>query len=246
MRFIPPRRSLIVLTLLSSSLLCSCNEVGLQQSLAQLSTQFNQPAALTTGDIAAGLKEALQVGSERVVGQVGRNNGYNSDPAIRIPLPPKLATAREKLARVGLGGTFDDLEVRFNRAAEAAAPKAKAIFWQAIQEMTLDDARAILKGENDAATRYFQRKTSRQLSAALRPVIDDSLDQVGAIRVYREVVRKVEAIPFAPEVKTDLSGYVVEKAMAGLFHYLAAEEAAIRADPAKRTSELLRRVFAER
>ena len=223
--------------------LTACTEVELQGALADLPTALNQPAALSTADIAAGLKEALRVGSERVVTRIGRADGFNADPAIHIPLPPKLADARKVLAKVGLSDVLDDLETRCNRAAEAAAPQAKALFLKSIRAMTLDDARAILNGPNDAATRYFQGRMTPELLVAMRPVIDDSLAQVGAVRVYQQAVAKVAALPLAPNIKTDLTGYVAGKAMDGLFHYLAREEAAIRQNPAKRTTELLRRVF---
>jgi hypothetical protein len=233
--------------LLLSVGLTACTEVELQQALSNLPTALNHPAALSTTlsatDIAEGLKEALRVGSERVVTQVGRADGFNADPTIHIPLPPKLAEARKVLATVGLNGMLDDLETRCNRAAEAAAPQAKALFWKSIRAMTLDDARAILNGPNDAATRYFQSKMTPELIVAMRPVIDDSLAQVGAVRAYQQAVAKVETIPFAPNIKIDLTGYVANKAMDGLFHYLAVEETAIRQNPAKRTTELLRRVF---
>lgn len=223
--------------------LTACTGVEMQRALANLPTTMNQPTALSITDIAEGLKEALRIGSERVVTQIGRTDGFNADPVIRIPLPQKLADARNVLAMVGLNGVLDDLETRCNRAAEAAAPQAKALFWNSIRAMTLDDARAILNGPKDAATRYFQGKMTPELTVAMRPVIDDSLAQVGAVRLYQQAVAKVETMPFAPSIKIDLTGYVVGKTMDGLFHYLAGEEAAIRENPAKRTTELLRRVF---
>ena len=235
------RLSLALLLLFGG--LTACTEVELQHALSNLPTTLNRPTALSTADIAEGLKEALRVGSERVVTQVGRTDGFNADPAIHIPLPQKLADARKVLAKVGLSSVLDDLETRCNRAAEAAAPQAKALFWKSIRAMTLDDARAILNGPNDAATRYFQGKMTSELTIAMRPVIDDSLAQVGAVRVYQQAVAKVETLPLVPNIKIDLTGYVVNKAMDGLFHYLAIEEAAIRENPAKRTTELLRRVF---
>lgn len=239
----PLHAILLSLTLL----LGGCNETQWQQMGEQVMTQLgsgNQPAgALSLAEIDAGLKEALRVGTERVVGQLGKNDGFNADRAIRIPLPDKLAAARTTFGRLGLAGLFDDLELRLNRAAEAATPKAKELFWQAIREMTLQDAQAIFKGADDAATRYFQRKMTAGLAAAMRPVVDRSLNEVGAVRVYNQAVAQVRTIPYAPEIKTDLTGYVVERGMAGIFHYLAQEEAAIRRNPAKRTTELLRRVF---
>jgi hypothetical protein len=188
----------------------------------------------------------LRVGTGRVVGQLGKTDGFNADPVIRIPLPDKLAAARNMFGQIGLGGVFDDLELRLNRAAEAATPKAKALFWQAIREMTIQDVQTLFNGPDDAATRYFERKMTPELAAAMRPVVDQSLNEVGAVRVYNQAAAQLNAIPYAPEIKADLTGYVVDKGMAGIFHYLAQEEAAIRKNPAKRTTELLQRVFGAR
>ncbi len=224
-------------------LLGGCTQPEWQQVLNQIGNGQHGRNALTLQEIDAGLREALRVGTERVVLQVGKTDGFNADPAIRIPLPEKLAAARSTLNKVGMAGLFNDLEVRLNRAAEAAAPRAGELFRQAIREMTIQDVQAIFKGPEDAATRYFERKMTPGLAAAMRPMVDQSLNEVGAIRVYNQAVNQVRAIPYAPEIRTDLTGYVVEQGMAGIFHYLAKEEAAIRKDPVKRTTELLRRVF---
>jgi len=238
---------IVMLTFLP--LVSACTETEWQQVSQQVLTQMNGTAnggALSLQEIDAGLKEALRVGTERVVGQLGTTDGFNADPAIRIPLPDKLAAARNMLGRVGLEKPFNDLELRLNRAAEDATPKAKALFWQAIREMSIEDVRAIFHGPEDAATRYFERKMTPELTAAMRPVVDRSLNEVGAVRLYNQTVAQVRALPYAPGIGTDLTGYVVEKGMAGIFHYLAQEEAAIRKDPARRTTELLRRVFGAR
>ncbi|MEZ4599158.1 MAG: DUF4197 domain-containing protein [Syntrophotaleaceae bacterium] len=227
-------------------ILCGCTETDWQQ-MNQVFSQINNGnqggSTLSLSEIDAGLREALRIGTERVVGQLGQKDGFNTDPAIRIPLPDKLAAVQTTFGKFGLEGLFDDLELRLNRAAEAATPKAKALFWEAVREMTMQDVQAIFKGPEDAATRYFERKMSPELATAMRPVVDESLNQVGAVRVYNQTVAQVKAIPYAPEIKTDLTGYVVDKGMAGIFHYLAQEEAAIRKNPAKRTTELLKRVF---
>ena len=141
---------------------------------------------------------------------------------------------------------MDDLELRLNRAAEKATPKAKKLFYQAITEMTMDDARSIYKGPDDAATRYFQSKMSKPLAKAMYPIVDKSLSEVGAVRSYDKLIGKYRSIPFVPDVKTDLTNHVIKKGMKGIFHYLAREEAAIRRDPAKRTTVLLKRVFGSR
>ncbi len=236
-----------VMTLLIVVLcLGACTETEWQQ-VSQVLNQVNKGpqggSALSLSEIDAGLKEALRVGTESVVGQLGKTDGFNADPVIRIPLPSKLASARSMLGQIGLGGLFNDLELRLNRAAEAATPKAKELFWQSIREMSIQDVQTIFKGSDDAATRYFERKMTPKLAAAMRPVVDHCLNEVGAVRVYNQAVEQVRVIPYAPEIKTDLTGYVVEKGMAGIFHYLAQEEAAIRKNPAKRTTEILKRVF---
>jgi hypothetical protein len=236
---------------LAAVLLCpllflgGCNTEHLRQmSREVLGNGISSGAGLSLQEIDAGLREALRVGSERVVAQVGRTDGFNADAAIRIPLPDRLASARQTLDKAGMGGVFNDLEVRLNRAAEIAAPQARTIFWQAIREMSIQDVNTIFRGQEDAATRYFEQKMTPALAAAMRPVIEHSLNEVGAIRLYNQTVNQVRSLPFAPDIRTDLPGYVTEKGMMGIFHYLAQEEAAIRKNPAKRTTELLQRVFA--
>lgn len=200
-------------------------------------------APLSTEEIGAGLREALRVGTERVVAQVGAFDGFNADPQIHIPLPGVLKDVQSALRTVGMSRLADDLETRLNRAAETAAPEAKELFWQAIRQMTLDDVRKIYDGPDDAATQYFKGKMSPELARRLRPIVDDSLAQVGAIKSYDDMMSRYRAMPFVPDVKADLSDHVVAKAMDGIFHYVAKEEAAIRNEPAARTTALLKRVF---
>jgi hypothetical protein len=198
---------------------------------------------LTEKDIAAGLKEALKVGVERVVTQLGKRNGYLNDKAIHIPLPAKLQKVHNTLKQVGLGRYTKELEVKMNRAAEISAAKAKKLFWIAIKDMRWQDVQAIYNGKANAATQYFRKKMTPSLKRMMKPVIDQSLSEVGAVKEYKKVVRKYHEIPFVPRVKEDLAGYVMEKGINGLFYYLAKEEAAIRNDPVKRTTALLKRVF---
>jgi hypothetical protein len=198
---------------------------------------------LTLDEIGAGLKEALHVGTEHVVAQLGRQDGFNSDASIHIPLPEELNSVKSMLDTVGMSGLLDDLELKLNRAAEAATPKAKELFWQAITEMSFDDVMTIYKGPEDSATRYFQKKMSPALAEDMRPVIKDSLSEVGAIQSYDNVMGAYSSLPFVPDVKANLTDYVIEKGMDGIFHYVAKEEAAIRQDPAKQTTDLLKQVF---
>ena len=201
---------------------------------------------LSVEEIGAALKEALRVGTRSVTDQLGRFDGFNGDPAIHIPLPEKIQTVKSVLDRVGMSRLVDDLELKLNRAAEKATPPAKKLFFQAIGDMTLDDVKGIYDGPDDAATRYFQKKMTPALAKEMRPVVDESLSTVGAIQTYDTLMGQYRSIPFVPDVKTDLTEYVIEKGMDGIFYYLAKEEAAIRQNPAKRTTELLKRVFGGR
>lgn len=198
---------------------------------------------LSVGDMSGAFKEALQIGSERVVGQLGKQDGFNSDPAIHIPLPAQLNTVKTVLGKAGMSGALDDLELKMNRAAEAATPKAKKLFLQAISAMTFSDVKAIYSGPDNAATKYFQDKLTPSLSKDMTPIVDSSLSQVGAVQAYDGVMSKYKTMPFVPDVKANLTQHVTDKGIAGIFHYLGQEEAAIRQNPARQTTDLLKRVF---
>ena len=198
---------------------------------------------LAEDEIAAGLREALHVGAERVVAQVGTVDGFNLDPDIHIPLPGTLQDVQSALGAVGMAGLADDLELKLNRGAEAAAPEARRLFFKAIEKMTLDDVQKIYNGPDDAATQYFRRKMSPRLAKRMTPIVEDSLAEVGAVQSYDAMMSQYDTLPFMPDVSADLTDYVVEQGMDGIFHYIALEEAAIRNDPAARTTEILQKVF---
>ena len=198
---------------------------------------------LSAMEIESGLKEALQIGTERVVAQLGRPGGFNADPAIRIPLPDTLKTVKSTLDMVGMGESLNELEIRLNRAAETATPKAKQLFWDAITRMTLEDVKSIYRGPDDAATQYFKKQMAPELRQEMAPVVARSLSEVGAIQYYDTAIAQYKSTPFVPDVKADLNGYVVDKGIDGIFHYLAIQEAEIRKNPAKQTTDLLKRVF---
>ncbi|HEY4264012.1 MAG TPA: DUF4197 domain-containing protein [Micropepsaceae bacterium] len=202
-------------------------------------------ASLSQNQIGLGLKDALKVASQRVVGRVGKTDGYNADPDIRIPLPDALQKIEGALKAVGASGMLDDLRLKMNRAAEQAAPKAFDIFVDATSKMTFDDARTILTGPQDSATQYFKRTTSGSLTSSFRPVVDTTLNGVGAVMALNTVQTKAKGIPFVGQSvgNFNLTDFTVGKALDGLFHYLAVEEAAIRTNPAARTTALLKQVF---
>lgn len=221
---------------------------GLMESVSK--GQVNVPKSsentlrsLSNSDVVAGLKDALRVGSENVVGQLSKKNGFNGDAKVHIPLPDNMKKVKSALSAVGMGSMMDDLELRLNRAAEAATPKAKRIFGNAIKSMSITDAKSILRGPDDAATQYFKKKMSKPLAKEMRPVVDHALARAGVVKAYDRVMGQYQSLPFMPNVKADLSQHVLDLALSGVFHYMADEEAAIRKNPVKRTTDILKKVF---
>ena len=199
---------------------------------------------LRDAKIGSGLKEALKVGTTNAVNLTGKTDGYFKNQAIKILMPERVRTLESGLRAVGYGPKVDEFVLSMNRAAEQAAPHAKKIFWDAIGEITFEDARKILKGPQTAATDYFRAKTTDRLTAAFRPIVDQAMNQVGVTRQYKELVGHAQAIPFLKAESFDVDSYVTGKALDGLFHVVGQEEIKIRTNPAARTTDLLKQVFA--
>jgi hypothetical protein len=204
---------------------------------------FGHSKALSEDKIASGLKEALHVGTGNAVASTGRTDGYFKNDAIKIPMPANLRGIEKSLRTVGYGHQVDQFILSMNRAAERSAPLARDIFWNAITHMSFDDARQILSGPDTAATAYFRAKTSDTLTAAFRPVVEQSMNEVGATRYYQDLQKRAKAIPFVHAETYDINAYVVANALDGLFHVLGEEERKIRSDPAARVTTLLQEVF---
>ncbi len=224
-------------------LLAPCASAQLDQILKGLGGE--KASGLSDAKIGSGLKEALKVGTENTVRLTGRTDGYFKNPAIKILMPEKLQPLEKGLRMVGYGPQVDEFILSMNRAAERAAPEAKAIFWDAIGEMSFDDARKILNGSNTAATEYFRAKTTDRLKTAFRPIVDKTMGEYGVTRKYNELVGRYKNLPFAKTESLDLDNYVVGKSLDGLFHVLGEEEQKIRTNPAARVSDLLKEVFAK-
>lgn len=207
-----------------------------------------KPGGSGLGDvrIGEGLKEALKVGTQNTVKLTGRVDGFLANQAIKILLPERLRNLETGLRTVGFGREVDELVVGMNRAAERAAPFAREIFFGAIGEMTIDDARKILGGAETAVTEYFRDKTSGKLTTAFTPVVERAMNEVGVSRQYGDQLDRARMIPFFRADEYDLNHYVVGKSLDGLFHVLGDEEKKIRRDPAARTTDLLREVFSAR
>ena len=201
---------------------------------------------LTQAEIDAGLREALTVGTNLVAAQLGQTNGYFGDSEIRIPLPKTYRDIQSGLSRVGASGPLDDLELRMNRAAEAAVPEAKTLVIGAIRQITIEDAVRILNGGDTAATDYLREKTESQLRASFTPYVKTSLAQAGAFTSLEQVATNYGVGGVTSSLQNDLTHHAVTLGLDGMFHYVALEEKKIRENPLARTTDLLRRVFGSR
>lgn len=214
------------------------------ESASQLTKLLGQyggtPSSL---EMTAGIKEALLNGtgisSERLAGQ----DGFMGNLDVKILFPKEAEKVENTLRKIGLGKLVDQVELSLNRAAEDAVQEAKPIFAAAIKEMTLQDVKGILLGEKNAATSYFARTTSASLREKFAPIIDQSLSKVNATKHWAEVMDRYNQIPLVSKVDTDLTGYVTQRAIDGLFVEIAKEELKIRENVNARTSPLLQKVF---
>lgn len=203
-------------------------------------------SGLSDAKIGSGLQEALKIGTENAVHQTGAVDGFLMNKAIKILMPKPLQAMETPLRYVGYGPQIDEFVVGMNRAAERAVPFAKEIFWDAIGQMTFDDARKILNGSDTAATDYFKAKTSKKLQAAFLPSVKDVMNQVGVNRQYNDLMTKYKDVPFSKSITFDVDRYVTERATDGIFYVVSQEEKKIRANPAARSTDLLKEVFGSR
>jgi hypothetical protein len=200
-------------------------------------------SGLSDVKIGSGLKEALKIGTENAVNLTGKTDGYFLNQVIKILMPEKLHTLEKGLRAVGYGHEIDEFVLSMNRAAEKAAPFAKQIFWDAVGEMTFEDSRKILSGNETAATDYFKGKTTDKLTVVFKPIVDKSMNEVGVTKQYNDLVGRYERLPFVKKESFDLDHYVVTKALDGLFHMVGEEERKIRTNPTARVTDLLKEVF---
>lgn len=223
-------------------LLVSCTSAQINQAISDFGkTGDSRP---TSSEVAEGLKEALLKGVSTGADKLSQADGYFRNPEIKIPFPPDVKKVEDRLRQIGLGKEVDRFVETLNHGAEEAAKEAKPIFIGAIQQMTIDDAWGILKGQQDAATQYLKRTTSDQLKGKFKPVIQNSLNKVNATKYYGDLVNTYNKIPLVEKVNPNLDDYATDLAIQGLFTMIAKEEQNIRRDPLARTTDILKRVFA--
>jgi len=203
----------------------------------------NGSGPLSSDDVAKGLKDALTRGADNSALSLNKKNAYFMNNVIKILMPPDAQNAEKTLRSAGFGYMVDSAIVSMNRGAEDAAIASKPIFESAVTHMTITDAMNILKGPNDAATQYLRKTTYDSLYAKFKPIIQASLNKVGATKYWADVFNKYNKIPFVKKVNPDLVSYVTGKALDGLFYAIAQEELKIRTNPAAQVDDLLKEVF---
>lgn len=220
-------------------ILMSCETA--QQVLGGIANSQTEPSV---SEVASGLKEALNVGAQNSAGKLSVVDGFFKDEVIKILLPPEAQKVERTLRSLGFNKLVDDAILSINRGAEDACKTAAPIFGNAIKQMTIQDAIGILKGNDSSATTYLKNKTTTDLTNAFKPVIQQSLDKVGATKYWGDVFNTYNKLPTTfKKINPDLSGYVTERALGGLFHYVSLEEQKIRKDPVARVTDLLKKVF---
>jgi hypothetical protein len=227
----------VVLSLMAFSFF-SCAE------MQQVMDQLPQGTGLTQAEIGNGLKEALNNGISKQVTKLTTTDGFFKNEAVKILLPDELKIVDTKLRQIGLSSLADEGLKVLNRAAEDAVKEATPIFVDAVKQMTFNDAKNILMGNNTAATTYLQNTTSNALYTKFNPVIKNSFAKVGADQVWNNIITKYNSIPLVTKVNPDLTDYTTNKAMDGVFKMIAVEEGNIRTNLNARSSDLLKKVFA--
>jgi len=200
-------------------------------------------ADISNRDAINGLKEALTRGSHSAVTRLGVENGFFGNDRVKIPLPPSLRRLEAVMRSIGMDGHADELVLRMNRAAEAAVPEAKTLFVDAVKKMSVQDAKGILTGGDDAATQYFKRTTSEPLVKRFQPIVKKAMQKVKLAEKYDEIAASGAKLGLVKEEDAQLEDYVTRKALDGLFLTIAEEEKKIRRDPAGAASAMLRKVF---
>lgn len=229
----------ITLILLALFTLNACAE--LQEVV---NTLPQQGGVLTNTDIAAGLRQALDQGVDKQVSKLTQTDGFFKNELVKILLPAELQKVDKGLRDIGLGNLADEGLKVLNRAAEDAVKEATPIFVNAVKDITFTDAKNILLGSDNAATQYLTGKTQTELYNKFKPVINNSFSRVGADQIWTNLINKYNAIPFTADVNPDLTDYVTNEALKGVYTMIAVEEKDIRTKVSSRTTDLLKKVFA--
>ena len=236
-------KKMIIPIAIVSLMLSSCTSAQLQQAASQL-PQILESSNLGQTQIASGLKEALQQGIDKEVAKLTQTDGFYNNSLVKIGLPSELQKVEKTLRDVGLGSLADEGIKALNKAASSAVKEATPIFVDAITNMTISDATNILMGDRNAATQYLMKSTQASLYKKFNPVIKSSFSKVGADKVWSNLITKYNALPLVQKVNPDLTDYVTQEALTGVYTMIEKEEANIRTNVSARSTNLLKSVFA--
>ena len=238
------RMVVTVMALLLSFAVVSPAYAGFEDFLKNtLEKALEGKTGLSENEIVQGLKEALEIGTDNSVSLLSRLDGFYKHPDVKILLPEKVKQVESLLRTAGFGAQVDAFELSMNRAAEKAAPEARKLFWEAITQMTFDDAKRILEGRENEATLYFQDKTTDRLTELFTPIVHTAMADVGVTRAWQDLDNSMGKLPFVESFRFNLDDYVTGKALDGLFFMIEQEERKIRQNPEARVTELLKKVF---
>ncbi|UVE16709.1 DUF4197 domain-containing protein [Pseudomonas sp. LS44] len=198
---------------------------------------------LSQSDASGGLKDALSQGAKVAVQQLGKPGGFNDNPEVRIELPGNLGKAAKTMKLMGMGAQVEQLESSMNKAAEAAVPQAQALLVDAVKKMTVQDAKGILSGPDDAATQYLNKTSREQIRAKFLPIVKQATDKVGLAQQYNAFAGQAAAFGVGNAKASSIENYVTEEALDGLFKMIAEQEAGIRQNPAGAATSLAKKVF---
>lgn len=215
----------------------------ISQPTSQPTASNSAVDALSTTDINAGLKEALTRGADAAVAQLGQKDGFFGNAALKIPLPPSLQKAEKAMRMLGMGKQADELVVSMNRAAEAAVPEAKTLLLDAVKKMSIEDAKGIISGGNDAATTYFRKSTEAPLTVKFLPIVKKTTAKVGLAQRYNDLAGKAQRFGVVDEKQASIESYVTQMTLDGLYKMIAEQEGAIRQDPIGQGSKLIGNIF---
>jgi len=233
---------LLIFSIAANTMIAQINLSKLKISAKKAQEVIN-PSELKHGDVVKGLKEALIVGATNSSADASQKGGFYNNPLIRIPFPEDAEKMKTTLVKAGMQTQVNHFEKTLNEAAEDASNYAKDIFIDAVKNMSINDAMAILKGNDNAATNYLKKQTSKELRVKFKPVVKNSIEKVHLTKYWGSLVNRYNAIPLTKEVNADLEDYITNEAIEGLFVLIAKEEKNIRNNPKARVSEILQKVF---
>lgn len=243
------RKTLFILAVISFAGTCPQPAAGgwmdILDRAAGTGSSGSSPGGLTQTEMAGGLRQALEQGIRNAVSSLGQKDGFMGNPAVRIPMPEKLEAVESMARSIGQDQLADEFILSMNRAGEQAVPETLEVLTGAVQNMTLEEARSILQGPEDAATRHFERTSRPELAERIRPIVEQATSSAGVTSRYKSLVGTAAPLTSLTggRADLDLDSYVTDRTLDGVFLLMAREEKRIRENPAARTTELLQKVF---